>query len=219
MRIFLWQKLLYITFLVSVFFKDFQRKCALTLFCSVQQTAPTHQKEECHHRSCTQWRETLGRALNSLDTHILRLSCHRFSGQLWEKKEQSLSDCLSSPPNTRLCALHTCSSENNQKKYELHRTQLPGRQWLYTNLTSGVCFLLIVFFSKVIATCVTFPQKSLMYSEQQEKGECFLLFCQIKLPLHLCQKSVGYKSDPVGIPHFVSLCPSAQTQQSYLWFH
>lgn len=74
-----------------------------------------------------------------------------------------------------------------------------------------------LFFPKVIVTGVTFPQNSLMYSEQQEGGERFRLFCRIKLPLHLGQKSVCYKSDHVGIPLFVSLSPSAQTQNAYLF--
>lgn len=141
----------------QVFFsrKAFPGKWALTLFCSAQQRAPTHQTEEYRHRSCTQWRETLGRALNFLDTHTLQLSCHRSSGQLWEKTEQfrrqqttdwSVSDCVLSPPNAQLRALNTCPSENNQKKYELHHSRLPGHHWIFTNLVSGVCFLLIVFF-------------------------------------------------------------------------
>lgn len=59
----------------------------LTLVCSVQQRAPTRQTEESHRRSCTQWRETLGRAQSFWGTHTLQQSCHRPPEQLRRNKE------------------------------------------------------------------------------------------------------------------------------------
>lgn len=87
----LWQKwVIWLSTHIGEFLKRFFRfpqRLALTLLCSAQQRAPTRQPGASRHRSCTQWRETLGRALNFLDTHTPQLSCHHPSGRLWGGKK------------------------------------------------------------------------------------------------------------------------------------
>lgn len=203
------------SFVFFVFFQHFPpRKWALTLFCSGQQRAPTHQTEECRHRSCTQWRETLGKALNFLDTHILQLSSHRSSEQLWEKKERTVEEAANdrlvavwlSLVATKHTTLNTCSSEYNQEKYELHHTELPRHQWVCSSLILGVCFFLIIHFQGHSNMCSISPEQ---FNVQWTAGERRVVsrVLPYKTSLHLCQKSVSYKSGRVGIPHFVSLCP------------
>lgn len=114
----------------------------LTLFCSVQQRAPTHQTEESHHRSCTQCRETLGRAQNFLDTRTLQLSCRLPPGQLQTLKSKngevtkteiiilSVYQSLlpSDAPSILLSVLYyTCPSKESQKKEKLHAFCLSGQ--------------------------------------------------------------------------------------------